>query len=84
MATTFGRGIWKTEGHVYIDEDNTAPVHTEKEDGPFENVSDAEGIQAHSQTRHMDGDTYQTQGGITITTRLGHVKRTGTGPVIIK
>lgn len=89
VATTYGRGIWKTNNHVYsdvyIDEDytNVSNIYTGRSDAPFNDIHDAEDIQAHGQKWNIDGGTYPTSSSVILDKRLGNLKLTGTGAVII-
>ncbi len=89
VATTFGRGIWKTANQVYtdvyVDEDytNGSNVYNGRQVTPFNNIHDAEAIQAHGQTWHIDGGTYPTISTLILDKRLDEIKHTGTGTIII-
>jgi len=91
VATTFGRGIWKSEkfvqGDIHLDENTTSPVNNGFITTPYNVIEDAEEVQAHGQTWFIDGGTYPVDktGGkkIILDKRLGELKHTGTGSIII-
>lgn len=91
VATTFGRGFWKSESfvrkNIYLDENTTSVVNNGFQASPYQVIESAEDIQAHGQCWHFDGGTYpvDNSGGkkIVITKRLGKINKTGTGSIII-
>ena len=86
-ATTYGRGIWKTEDRirngVYFDEDATVTNDQGTQTNPFLLFGSGEDVQAHGQTWHVDGGTYTVPTKVVIDKRIGKVKKTGTGSIII-
>ncbi len=89
VVTTYGRGMWKSKYLVntdlYVDENSTNVIKNGRETTPFLEIQDAEERQAHGQTWHVDGGTYEvdTSKVVIIDKRIGELKLTGTGAVII-
>jgi len=95
-ATTFGRGIWRTENIVrkntYINHDYTNSPQLGTQSRPFQFVDQAENVKAHGQTWYFDATTNTNKtnyevptGGVLIDKRIGVIKRFPgkTGPVVI-
>ena len=87
FVTTYGRGIWKSEdfirsGDTYFDEDHSG-FEFGIQTAPFTTIEQGEAIQAHGQTWHIDGGTYTTSGSVILDKRLGEIRKTGTGSVVI-
>ena len=87
VATTFGRGIWKTNTQVYtdvyVDEDDPNIIKNGRMGTPFIDIHEAESVQAHGQTWHVDGGSYPTSSTVILDKRLDEIKHTGTGTIII-
>jgi len=77
VATTYGRGIWKTEfiirKNVYLDEDcvNCGPGTSSE---PFELLEEAVERQAHGQVWTFDGGSYPLSGKVVIDRNIGKIK----------
>ena len=90
-VTTYGRGIWETDGSVrgrdqYFDEDYSG-IETGSQSLPYVEIESGEEIQANGQTWFFDAGTYPVDNAgnrkIIIDKRLGRIRKLGTGSVII-
>jgi len=97
-ATTFGRGIWRTENIVransYIDEDYIGAQQFGTQNKPFELIEQAIEREAHGQTWYFDAEINETDsrtnypvpaGGAVLDKRIGVIKKFPgkEGPVVI-
>jgi len=86
-ATTFGRGIWKTENIVrantFIDQNYTSTPQLGSINRPFQFIEQAENVQAHGQIWYFDTtiDSAFTRnypvpaGGVLIDKRIGVIRK---------
>lgn len=89
-AFTFGRGVWVTETtvakSVYVDEDSPSPNDWGTSADPFKTIKQAEDYQAHGQNWTIDEGVYTVPSGqkVVLKKRIGKIKKTGAGSIIIK
>jgi len=87
FATTYGRGIWRTEtsvmSDIYLDENGTNTFSNGSYSAPFKSIESANEVITNGNTVHIDGGTYTTSGSTILDKRIGEIKKTGTGSVVI-
>ena len=80
VATTFGRGIWKTKYEVlkdiYVNKD-CIRCGLGTETSPFETVEEAEEIQAHGQNWIIEGGVYPVSNQVIVDKNISVIEVNG-------
>ncbi len=81
VATTFGRGLWKTKyvvrEEVYVDEDCTVNCGLGTENLPFTTIEEAEEQQAHGQRWTIDAGLYPISNKVVIDKNINAIQVDG-------